>query len=189
MPPADVSAAERYAVYSRREVAGIEAELKDWFLQRRFAMERGVAMKKALDGSNFTGLSIASPAVPEAQRALWADLVQGKPELEDSLSANARQMKADMYLKTFRDATDYDHPCRVPGSEYLQCVQSGFKDASAGRQAKCAGLFGTFDACRKTVLQQQAQALETSLVKQDIADRRAKALFERRSILLGAQAK
>merc|ERR1712166_649598 len=105
-------------------------------------------------------------------------------ELEDSLSSNAKSMKADMYTKMFKEATDLDHPCRVAGSEYLRCVQDNFKEQSKSRQMKCMPLFGNFDACRKGVLQQQAGALENALVKQDIADRRAKALFERRSILL-----
>merc|ERR1712066_62244 len=111
----------------------------------------------------------------------------GKPELEDSLSGNAKAMKADMYLKTFKDSTDLDHPCRVAGSTYLRCVQENFKDTSKVRQMKCLPTFSTFDACRKGVLQQQATALESSLVKRDIADRRAKALFERRAILLDTQ--
>merc|ERR1712039_12756 len=130
---------------------------------------------------------MANAGVPDAQKAIWSDLVQGKPDLEDSLSLNARQMKADMYMKTFKDATDLDHPCRIPGSQYLQCVQTNFKDMAKNRQMKCMSLFGTFDACRQGVLKQQAQALENSMVKQDIADRRAKALFERRSILLDAK--
>merc|ERR1719499_1098905 len=147
-----------------------------------------MAIKKTLDDNNFTGLSINNPDVPDAQKVMWSDLLQGKPELEDSLSTNAKQMKADMYMKTFKDSTDIDHPCRIPGSQYLQCVASNFKDMAKNRQMKCMPLFGTFDACRKGVLQQQAAALESSLVKQDIADRRAKALFERRSILLDAKA-
>merc|ERR1719343_1891033 len=151
--------------YSKKEIASVEAELKDWFLQRRFSMERNMAIKKALDEGNFTGLSMANNEVPDAQRALWSDLVQGKPEIEDSLSTNAKQMKADMYLKMFKDATDLDHPCRVPGSQYLQCVQGNFKDASKNRQMKCIGLFGSFDACRKGVMQQQSQALESALLK------------------------
>merc|ERR1712050_3593 len=162
----------------------VEAELKDWFLQRRFAMERNMAIKKALDDNNFMGLSMANADVPDAQRALWSDLVKGKPELEDSLSTNARQMKAEMYTKTFKDSTDLDHPCRVSGSTYLRCVQEHYKDTSQNRGMKCLPHFSTFDACRKGVLQQQASALENSLIKQDIADRRAKALFERRAILL-----
>ena len=38
---------------------------------------------------------MANADVPDAQRADWSDLVQGKPELEDSLSMNACQMKAE----------------------------------------------------------------------------------------------
>merc|ERR1712194_897279 len=184
MPPAEMDATARYEEYSKKEIRFLESELKDWFLQRRFAMERNMAIKKSLDDGNFSGLSLANAEVPHAQRALWSDLVQGKPDLEDTLSANAKQMKADMYLNMFKDSTDLDHPCRVPGSQYLQCVQSNFKDASKTRQMKCMNMFSSFDACRKGVQQQQASALDTAMVKQDIADRRAKALFERRSTLL-----
>merc|ERR1719343_1303720 len=123
--------------YSKKEIASVEAELKDWFLQRRFSMERNMAIKKALDEGNFTGLSMANNEVPDAQRALWSDLVQGKPEIEDSLSTNAKQMKADMYLKMFKDATDLDHPCRIPGSTYIRCLQENFKEKSQARQMKC----------------------------------------------------
>merc|ERR1711972_760218 len=112
---------------------------------------------------NFSGLSMANPSVPDADKALWSDLVQGKPELEDSLSTNAKQMKADMYMTTF-------------------------KNMAKNRQMKCLSMFGTFDACRQGVLQQQTQALESALVKQDVADRRARALFERRSVLLDSRA-
>merc|ERR1711972_856342 len=118
---------------------------------------------------------------------LWNDLVQGKPELDDALSTNAKAMKADMYTKTFKDATDLDHPCRIPGSTYLRCLSENFQDPSKARQMKCLPSFSTFDACRKGVLQQQATALENAMIKQDIADRRAKALFERRTILLDTQ--
>merc|ERR1712061_150395 len=122
--------------------------------------------------------------VPDAQKVMWSDLVQGKPELEDSLSTNAKQMKADMYTSMFKDSTDLDHPCRVSGSTYLRCIQESVKDSATSRNDKCLSLFGAFDACRKGILQQQSQALEGALAKQDIADRRAKALFERRGILL-----
>merc|ERR1719297_510197 len=111
-------------------------------------MERNISLKKALDEGNFTGLSMANADLPDAQKALWSDLVQGKPELEDSLSSNAKQMKAEMYTKTFKDATDLDHPCRVPGSEYLRCIQENFKEKSKSRKMKCMSLFKTFDACR-----------------------------------------
>merc|ERR1712113_1332599 len=122
--------------------------------------------------------SMANSSVPDAQKVLWSDLVQGKPELDDSLSTNAKAMKAEMYTKTFKDSTDLDHPCRIPGSNYLRCVQENFKEKSQTRQMKCLQLFKDFDGCRKGVLQQQSQALENAMVKQDIADRRAKALFE-----------
>merc|ERR1712151_585129 len=177
-------AAERYQEYSKKEISFIETELKDWFLQRRFAMERNMGIKKALDENNFTGLSLANAEVPDAQKVLWSDLVQGKPELEGSLSTNAKAMKADMYTKTFKDSTDLDHPCRVSGSEYLRCVQENYKEKSKARKMKCMSLFKTFDACRSDVVQQQTGALENSLVRQDIADKRAKSLFERRSQLI-----
>eukprot|EP00929_Paragymnodinium_shiwhaense_P078069 TRINITY_DN4038_c0_g5_i1.p3 TRINITY_DN4038_c0_g5~~TRINITY_DN4038_c0_g5_i1.p3 ORF type:complete len:207 (-),score=83.11 TRINITY_DN4038_c0_g5_i1:122-679(-) len=179
-----MDAAGRYEEYSRKEISFIETELKDWFLQRRFAMERNMALKKTLDANNFTGLSLRNDEVPEAQKVMWSELVQGKPELEDCLSANAKAMKADMYSKMFKDATDLDHPCRIAGSEYLRCLQDNFKDTAKARQMKCMPVFSNFDACRKGLLQQQSAALEQALVKQDIADKRAKALFERRSILL-----
>merc|ERR1719199_1891798 len=111
-----MSAADRYQEYGTKEVQSIEAELKDWFLQRRFSMERNMAIKKELDSANFTGLSLSNADVPDAQKVLWSDLVQGKPELEDSLSSNAKVMKADMYTKMFKDSTDLDHACRVNGS-------------------------------------------------------------------------
>merc|ERR1719343_1364371 len=174
----------RYEEYGKKEIAFVEGELKDWFLQRRFSMERNMAIKKALDESNFMGLSMSNAEVPDAQKVLWNDLVQGKPELDDSLSTNAKAMKADMYTKMFKDSTDLDHPCRIAGSTYLRCVSENFKEKSKTRQMKCMPDFGSFDACRKGIMQQQAQSLESALVKQDIADRRAKALFERRSILL-----
>ena len=57
---------------------------KDWFLQRRFAMERAMTLKKALDKENFTGLSMSNPSVPDAQKVMWSDLVQGTPDMEDT---------------------------------------------------------------------------------------------------------
>mmetsp|Transcript_69651 Transcript_69651/g.109928 ORF Transcript_69651/g.109928 Transcript_69651/m.109928 type:complete len:189 (-) Transcript_69651:57-623(-) len=184
MPPAGLGAAGRYEEYSQKEIKFIEGELKDWFLQRRFAMERNMAMKKALDENNFSGLSMANPNIPDAQKVMWSDLVQGKPELEDSLSSNAKQMKVDMYSKMFKDSTDLEHPCRVAGSSYLRCLQENFKEKSSTRLMKCLPSYESFDACRKGIMQQQAQSLENALIKQDIADRRAKALFDRRNILL-----
>eukprot|EP00439_Symbiodinium_sp_Y106_P042436 s2208_g5.t1 len=89
-----------------------------------------------------------------------------------------------MYSKMFKDSTDLDHPCRVAGSTYTRCLQESFKEDSSARKMKCLPSFDAFDACRKGILKQQTQAVENALIKQDIADRRAKALFERRQILL-----
>ena len=147
-------------------------------------MERNMAIKKSLDDSNFTGLSVANSSVPDAQKVLWSDLVQGRPEMEDSLSTNAKQMKAEMYTSMFKDSTDMDHACRVGGSTYLQCLSDNYKEISQGRRMKCLPSFTAFDACRKGMQAKQAGAIESALVRQDIADKRAKALFERRSVLL-----
>jgi len=68
--------------------------------------------------------------------------------------------------------------------DYLQCLQDNFKELTQGRRMKCLPAFTTFDACRKDMQTKQASAIETALVRQDIADKRAKALFERRSVLL-----
>merc|ERR1719460_363941 len=127
----------RYEEYSKKEIEFIETELKDWFLQRRFGMERNMAIKSALDENNFSGLSNANPEVDPAQKVLWNDLLQGKPELEDSLSSNAKQMKAEMYMTTFKDSTDLEHPCRLDGVSYLRCLQDNFKDAGKSRMMKC----------------------------------------------------
>eukprot|EP00450_Noctiluca_scintillans_P014197 CAMPEP_0194483272 /NCGR_PEP_ID=MMETSP0253-20130528/4951_1 /TAXON_ID=2966 /ORGANISM="Noctiluca scintillans" /LENGTH=205 /DNA_ID=CAMNT_0039322925 /DNA_START=52 /DNA_END=667 /DNA_ORIENTATION=- len=183
-----MAAFNRYEEYYQRETQFVESELKDWFLQRRFALERNTAMKKLFDENNFTGISLANANVPDSQRVLWSDLTQGKPELEDTLSTNAKQMKADMYTKIFKDSTDLDHPCRVVGSTYLRCLQDNFKDGKQKRQTVCLPSWKDFDACRKGVIQSQAKALEAALVKQDIADRRAKALFDRRRFSLTREA-
>ena len=143
-----------------------------------------MAIKQALDESHFSGLSMANSSVPDAQKVLWSDLVQGKPELEDTLSTNAKQMKSEMYSSMFKDSTDLDHACFVSGSTYLRCLQDNYKELSQGRRMKCLPTFTAFDACRKDMQAKQAGSVETSLVRQDIADKRAKALFERRSVLL-----
>eukprot|EP00397_Hematodinium_sp_SG-2012_P064581 GEMP01091639.1.p1 GENE.GEMP01091639.1~~GEMP01091639.1.p1 ORF type:complete len:186 (+),score=55.45 GEMP01091639.1:242-799(+) len=174
----------RYEEYSKLSLGSIEAELKDWFLHRRFAAERHLAIKQQLDQENFSGLSLNNNAVPAEQTTLFGDLVHGKPTLEESLSTNARVMKAELYLKTFHNATDLEHPCRIPGSSFLRCLGDNALGTSASRDAKCGNYFSAFDSCRKGLLSQQAQGLERSMMNQDIADRRAKALFERRSILL-----
>merc|ERR1711953_1522338 len=106
-----------------------------------------MALKKTLDDKNFTGLSMSNASVPDAQRVLWSDLVQGKPEIEGELSTNAKQMKVDMYTSMFKESTDLDHPCRIPGSTYLRCVKENFQETTNVRQMKCLPSFNTFDAC------------------------------------------
>lgn len=175
---------DHYNEYTKMEIAGIESELKDWFVSRRVEMERALSIKKALDANNFSGLSMANASVPPMHKVIWGDLVSGKPELEDSLSENARVMKADMYLKTFRNATDLDNICRVPGSVYLRCLRDNAKASPTDRSTSCSTSFAAFNVCRNGLKASQEEALEKSLMRQDIADHRAKSLFERRSILL-----
>lgn len=175
---------QRYEEYSKLDLAGIEAELKNWFIQRRFAAERNLAIKKTLDDNNFTGLSMNNPNVSPEMRQIWGDLTRGKPEVEDSLSKNARIMKAELYLSTFQSATDLDHPCRTSGSAYLRCLGDNALGQQNIRDSKCNALFPAFAECRKEIFERQKNGLQQSLTNQDIADRRAKALFERRSILL-----
>jgi len=174
----------RYEEYSKLDLASIESELKDWFIQRRFALERNLAIKQKLDRENFTGLSMNNDSVPPEAKAIFGDLVHGKPVLEDSLSTNARVMKSEMYIKTFQDSTDLEHPCRIPGSTFLRCLIDNVEATSAGRDMKCSNYFTAFDGCRKGLLSQQAEGLKRSLMVQDISDRRAQALFERRNVLL-----
>merc|ERR1712107_658775 len=47
-----------------------QAELKELFLQRRFAIERNLAIKKTLDDNNFAGLSNCNDSTPSAQKVL-----------------------------------------------------------------------------------------------------------------------
>ncbi|CAD7937057.1 unnamed protein product [Amoebophrya sp. A120] len=174
---------DQYDAYTKLELDGLSGELKDWFLSRRIEMERGLSIKKALDEKNFTGLSLNNSALPPTQRVIWGDLVFGKPVLESGLSQSAKVMKAEMYLKTFRDATDMDHLCRIPGSAYLRCLRDTAVSGEAS-DSKCTDAFAAFDTCRKGLIARQDEALQKSIMKQDIADHRAKAIFERRSILL-----
>jgi hypothetical protein len=181
------TAQDKYQVHARQELASVESQLKDWFLTRRVAMERNIGIKEQLDASNMTGLSMnPASAVPTEKMALWSDLVRGTPELEDSLSTNAKEMKADMYLSLYDQSTDMNHECKVPGTAYLSCLKSNFGDSASSRAPKCSASFNVFDACRKSLLQQQAAATQKGLVSQDLADKRAKSLWDRRTVLLQA---
>merc|ERR1719362_391070 len=129
------------------EITAIEAELKDWFLSRRLNMEGSLGIKKTLDAKSFAGLSMNNASISNTQQVIWGDLVSGKPELESKLSENARVMKAEMYLKAFRNATDLDHVCRVPGSVFLRCLRDHARAGPVDRDAACAVPFAAFSTC------------------------------------------
>lgn len=179
-----MSQKDHYNEYTKMEISSIDTELKDWFLTRRVNMERNLSIKKALDESNFSGLTHYAPGIPTNEKVLWRDLTQGKPKLEESLSANARKMKADMYLTMFRNATDLDHVCRIPGSAFLRCMKDHAAGAESDVESNCSAAFSAFNVCRKGVIARQDESMRQSALKQDIGDQRAKALFERRNILL-----
>jgi len=92
----------------------------------------------------------------------------------------------------FRDATDLEHPCRLPGTGFLRCLKESAEGVSGGATAGinsaasselCAASFSSFDQCRKGILAQQEEALRKSIMVQDLSDQRAKAMFERRTVL------
>jgi len=173
--------AEKYQEYARQELAAVEAGLKDWFISRRVMAERNLGIKAQLDAANMTGLSMNNSTVPPEQMSLWNDLVHGTPTLEPGLSLNAKEMKADMYMKIFDESTDMNHDCKVPGSVFLRCMKTSVTDGG-----NCSGAFNVFDACRKSVVMQQAAATEKALMAQDLGDKRAKSMFDRRAVLLQA---
>eukprot|EP00922_Rhytidocystis_sp_ex-Travisia-forbesii_P050830 GHVS01075510.1.p1 GENE.GHVS01075510.1~~GHVS01075510.1.p1 ORF type:complete len:200 (+),score=37.97 GHVS01075510.1:64-663(+) len=166
------------------ELEAIQVELKDWFLSRRIKLERAISIKKALDESNFTGLSINNDNTDDAQRVMWQELVNGKPDLDDKLGQDAREMKGDMYMKMFKSSTTREHICRVPGVAYLRCLSDNTKLTQADRSPICSSAFRALDACRTSCLRQQATATQNSMARQDLEDARAKSMFERRNVLL-----
>eukprot|EP00922_Rhytidocystis_sp_ex-Travisia-forbesii_P052419 GHVS01077749.1.p1 GENE.GHVS01077749.1~~GHVS01077749.1.p1 ORF type:complete len:230 (+),score=42.56 GHVS01077749.1:260-949(+) len=182
------SVSQRMSVESSQplaaELQSLEAELKDWFISRRVKLERAVSIKKALDESNFSGLSINNDSSDDAQRVMWQEIVNGKPDLDDKLGLDAREMKADMYMKMFKSATTRDHLCRVPGVAYLRCLSENFNIEQARRAPSCLSSFSSFEACRSSTLSQQAQAMQSSMERQELDDMRAKSMFERRNVLL-----
>ncbi|KAF8820424.1 putative myosin heavy chain [Cardiosporidium cionae] len=168
----------------RQQLAAIDVELKDWFLTRRVCLERNISLKKLFDRYNFTGLSMNNSEVPDVQRILWNDLVLGKPELEDELKVDAREMKADMYTRMFKNATDLENPCRIPGVTYLRCLQENVEDNEEMRSKKCMESFSSFVACRDSLLRQNSAAISNSLLRQHQEDLHAKSLFLKRCELL-----
>ena len=167
----------KFTAYASAELAGIEAALKEWFLTRRFRMERALAIKKELDENNFSGLSLNNPDIPPREASMWRDLVIGRPAVEAGLSADAASRKIEMYTNMFDQATDGDHPCRAPGMTFLACIDNNRTDP-------CSTAFTQFDACRASILTAQKSAIDARLVQQDVEDKRAKALFERRQVLI-----
>ncbi|PFH33209.1 putative myosin heavy chain [Besnoitia besnoiti] len=166
------------------ELQSIERELKDWWTTRKILRDRNIGMFNLFRHHNFVGFSINNAQISDGERVMWTELVNGKPDLEDSLSIDAREMKVDMYTRIFRQAADLENPCRIPGTAYLRCLRDTISETQNVRTSTCLNAFSSFDACRKGLMQQQAAALENSLIRQNLQDIRAKALFERRSVLL-----
>lgn len=168
----------------RAEIAMIDSRLKQWFLFRRVQAERALSIKKLLDDNNFVGLSCNNKDIADTDKVLWNDIVKGRPELEDSLSINAREMKADMYMDIFTNSCDLDHQCRLPGSKYFQCLQNNFNIDRKTRLERCDGAFNLFDTCRKNLQMQQASNLQDALMRQRVQDDMAKKLFDKRLDLM-----
>jgi hypothetical protein len=178
------SGREKFTAYAKAELAGIESSLKEWFITRRFRMERALAIKKELDENNFTGLSMQNIAnIPPQEASMWRDLVIGKPSIESTLSVDAKTRKIELYTEMFDKATDADNKCRPSGMTFLRCLDD-HRDGSG-----CDDQFALFDACRADLLKQQRDVIDSKLAQQDVEDKRAKSLFERRHILLDAMNK
>ncbi|ORM40511.1 uncharacterized protein BXIN_2140 [Babesia sp. Xinjiang] len=168
----------------RSEIASIDSRLKQWFLFRRVQAERAMSIKKLLDDNNFLGLACNNDTPDVVDRVMWSDIVKGRPELEDTLSVNAREMKADMYMDIFTRSCDLDHVCRLPGSKYFQCLQQNFAVDRNTRSGRCESAFEAFDTCRKGLQLQQNSHLQESLKRQQLQDDEAQALFYKRMELM-----
>ena len=171
---------EKFTAYAQAELAGIEQSLKEWFLTRRFRLERALAIKKELDENNFTGLSINNSNLSSKDAIMWRDLVIGRPSVEAQLSVDAQTRKVETYMDMFDRATDSEHPCRPSGMTFLRCLDEHRSEAGK----TCTADFDKFDACRAGIIAQQKSAIDSKLVQQDVEDKRAKSLFERRQVLL-----
>ncbi|OEH79505.1 hypothetical protein cyc_05502 [Cyclospora cayetanensis] len=87
-----------------------------------------------------------------------------EPKLEDSLSVDAREMKADLYMKMLREAADLESPVYAPGLVYLRCLKDNRTDTHANRSEVCQSKFEAFDSARRTLLTQQENATESVMV-------------------------
>ncbi|CRG99482.1 conserved Plasmodium protein, unknown function [Plasmodium relictum] len=167
----------------KSEINSLESELKNWFIKRRLNMELNYSLKKLFDNYNFVGLSINNN-INLKDKMMWYDIVNGKPEIEDNLSIDAREYKADYYNNMWNKSTTVDNPCRLVGSIYFRCLKNNYQLNKLDREYKCLHSFINFNNCRKALKLQQANNVKNSLIKQNLEDTNAKALFERRSLLL-----
>ncbi|KAI4839499.1 hypothetical protein MKS88_002053 [Plasmodium brasilianum] len=167
----------------KSEINSIEKELKNWFIKRRLNMELNYSLKQLFDNYNFVGLSI-NKSMDLKDKMLWYDMVNGKPEVEDTLSIDAKEYKADKYCNLWNASTTVDNPCRLVGSIYFRCLKNNYKLNQLDREHKCIHSFINFNNCRKALKLQQANNIKNSIIKQTTEDTTAKALFERRSALL-----
>ncbi|CXI35345.1 conserved Plasmodium protein, unknown function [Plasmodium berghei] len=167
----------------KSEIKSIESELKNWFIKRRLNMELNYSLKKLFDNYNFVGLSI-NRNIDMKDKMMWYDMVNGKPELEDTLSIDAKEYKCDQYMDLWNSSTTVDNPCRLVGSIYFRCLKNNYTLNQKDREHKCIHSFMNFNNCRKALKLQQANNIKNSMIKQNTEDNIAKALFERRSKLL-----
>ncbi|SBT76462.1 conserved Plasmodium protein, unknown function [Plasmodium ovale] len=167
----------------KREISSIERELKNWFIKRRLNMELNQSLRKLFENYNFVGLSI-NGNIDVKDKMMWYDIVNGKPELEDTLSVDAKEYKSDQYNNLWEKSTIVDNPCRLVGSIYFRCLKNNYTLTQQDREHKCIHSFMNFNNCRKALKLQQASNIKNSLVRQNAEDNIAKALFERRSSLL-----
>jgi hypothetical protein len=173
-------AKEKFTAYAQAELAGIEQSLKEWFLTRRFRLERALSIKQTLDENNFTGLAINNEHLMQKDAVMWRDIVVGRPAVEPTLSHDAMTRKIETYTHMFDSATDGDHACRPSGMTFMRCLDSH----RVAAEKECAAEFEKFDVCRADIIKQQREAIDSRLTQQDVEDKRAKSLFERRQVLL-----
>ncbi len=72
------TAGNRYEEYVKGEIEGMDAELKSWWISRRLAMERNMAIKNKLQQHNFSGLSMNNNDVPDTQKVLYVFVCLGR---------------------------------------------------------------------------------------------------------------
>ncbi|EUD68093.1 hypothetical protein C922_01705 [Plasmodium inui San Antonio 1] len=165
------------------EVTALEKEIKNWFIKRRLNMELNYSLHNLFSNYNIVGLSI-NKNIDVKEKMLWHDIVNGKPTLEDTLSLDAKEYKADMYSKIWENSTTTENPCRLVGSIFFRCLKNNYHLMEEEREGTCMHSFVNFTNCRKALKLQQANNIRTALTKQNAEDTHAKALFERRSALL-----